>query len=229
MHTVLTIEQRGEHVFSTVVDVYDPKGRLIETLNSNADIEIHSGSMVRLGSKTISTYDSKGRLVKELSFEPSGEPTGYEVYLYDSQNRLIGTTIYDPTNKETGKRTYTYFPQQHQVLATWNFYYQGRIPPPMKNLLAYNEKGQWTQRTEFDSNGNPDDVITFDYDSDGNFIRTTTRGKYGFSFSYKFDRYRNWIEQQRTYNQPGQPPDPESMRKYRVITYYSDAEKNRRP
>ena len=93
VHTVLTIEQRGEHVFSTVVEVYDPKGRLIESMNSNAGIEIHSGTMVRLGGKTIYAYDSQARLDKEFSFTPEGEYTGYEVYLYDSQNRLTGTTI----------------------------------------------------------------------------------------------------------------------------------------
>ena len=107
VHIVLTIEQRGEHVFSTVVEVYDPKGRLIESMSSNAGIEIHSGTMVRLGGKTIYAYDSQGRLDKELSFTPEGEYTGYEVYLYDSQNRLTGTTIYDAAGKETGKRTYT--------------------------------------------------------------------------------------------------------------------------
>ena len=73
VHTVLTIEQRGEHVFSTVVEVYDPKGRLIESMSSNAGIEIHSGTMVRLGGKTIYAYDSQGRLDKEFSFTPEGE------------------------------------------------------------------------------------------------------------------------------------------------------------
>ena len=77
VHTVLTNEQRGEHVFSTVVEVYDLKGRLIETMSSNAGIEIHSGTMVRLGGKTIFTYDSQGKLAKEATFTPEGEYTGY--------------------------------------------------------------------------------------------------------------------------------------------------------
>jgi hypothetical protein len=174
IHTVLTIEQRGEHVFSTVVEVYDLKGRLIETMSSNAGIEIHSGTMVRLGGKTIFIYDSQGKLAREITFTPEGEYTGYELYTYDSTNRLIGTTIYDAAGKETGRRTFTYFSDKREVVVTWNFYYEGRIPPPMKNLLSYNDKGQWTKRTEFDSHGNPDGVITFDYDQNGNFVKAST-------------------------------------------------------
>jgi hypothetical protein len=226
VHTVLTIEQRGERVFSTAVEVYDSKGRLIETMSSNAGIEIHSGTMVRLGAKTIFTYDSQGKLGKEVTFTPEGEYSGYELYIYDSKTRLIGTTIYDAAGKETGKRTYTYFPDKREVVATWNFYYDGRIPPPMKNLLSYSDKGQWTKRTEFDSNGNPDGVITFDYDQNGNFIKASKCCKYTYahSYAYKFDSHGNWIEQQNIQSQPDQEPDPEWMRKYRVITYYSDGE-----
>ena len=226
VHTVLTIEQRGEHVFGTVVEVYDRTGKLTEMLSSNANIEIHNGTLVRLGGKTIYLYDSQGRLEKELSFTPEGEYTGYEVYLYDSKNRLTGTTIYNAAGKETGKRTYTYFPEKREVLATWNFYYEGRIPPPMKNLLSYNEKGQWTKRTEFDPNGNPDAVITFDYDQNGNSNKASKCCKYTYahSYTYKFDNHGNWIEQQNIYSQPDQEPNPEWMRIYRVITYYSDGE-----
>lgn len=226
VRSVLTIEQRGEKVFSTVVETYDPKGKLIETFSSNAGIEIHSGTMVRLGGKTMYTYDPQGRLAKELTFTPEGEYTGYEVYLYDPQNRLIGTAIYDAAGKETGKRTYTYFPDKREVLATWNFYYEGRIPPPKKNLLSYNEKGQWTKRTEFDLNGNSDAVITFDYDQNGNFIKASKCCKYTYahSYAYKFDNHGNWIEQQNIYSQPDREADPEWMRIYRVITYYTDSE-----
>jgi hypothetical protein len=226
VYTVLTIEQRGEHVFSTVVEVYDPKGRLIESMSSHAGIEIHSGTMVRLGGKTIYTYDSHERLEKELSFTPEGEYMGYEAYVYDSQNRLTGTTIYNAAGKETGKRTYAYFPDKREVVATWNFYYDGRIPPPMKNLLSYNEKGQWTKRTEFGRNDKPDGVITFEYDLNGNFIkaRQCCEYTYSHSYAYKFDNQGNWIEQQNIYSQRDKEPDPEWMRKYRVITYYSDGE-----
>jgi hypothetical protein len=226
VRTVLTIEQRGEHVFSTVVEVYDRTGKLTETLSSNANIEIHSGTLVRLGGKTIYHYDGQGRLERELSFTPDGKYTGSEVYLYDSSNRLAETTIYGAAGKEIGKSTYTYFPEKREVLATWNFYLDGRKPSPMKNLLSYNEKGQWTKRTEFGSDGNPDAVITFEYDQKGNFIKASKCCKYTYahSYTYVFDNRSNWIEQRDTQSQPGREPDHDWMRKYRVIRYYSDSE-----
>ena len=128
VRTVLTIEQRGEDIFSTVVEVYDRAGKLIETLSSNANIETHSRQLVRLGGKIIYLYDAQGRLEKELSYTPEGEYAGSEVYQYDAKNRLTGTTIHDAAGKETGKLTYTYFPERREVVATWSFYYEGRIP-----------------------------------------------------------------------------------------------------
>jgi hypothetical protein len=230
VHTILTIEQRGEKVFSTVVEVYDLNGRLIESLSSNAGIEIHSGNMVRLGGKTLYIYDASGRLIKEKTFTPEGQYTGHETYIYDSKNFLIGTRIYDANDKETGVRTYSYFPEKREVVATWNFYYEGRIPPPMKNLLSYDEKGQWTKRAEFDSNGNPNDFVTFEYDAQDNFVKEVHCCKYNFThrYSYKFDKQGNWIERQNTYVQLGDngkdEADPNWMYTYRVITYYTDNE-----
>jgi hypothetical protein len=229
VHTVLTVEQRLEHVFSSVAEVYDLNGRLLESVSTNASIEIHSGTMVRLGGKTIYRYDSQGRLEKELMFTPEGEYTQSQVFQYDSQNRLTGSTIYDADGKETGKTTYTYYPEKREVLATWDFYYEGRSAAPMKNLLSYNEKNQWTKRTEFDFKGNQDAVITFDYDQNGNFIKASKCCQYTYahSYVYKFDNHGNWIEQQNIQSQPGREPTPEWMRIYRVITYYSDAEPKR--
>lgn len=231
VHTVLTIEQRGEYVFSTVVEVYDLKGRLIETMNSNANIEVHSGSLVRLGGKTVYIYDANDKLVKEKNFTPEGEYTGYETYIYDAKNRLVKNILYNREGKETGERTYTYFPEKLEVIATWNFYYDGRRDlPPMKNLLSYNEKEQWTKRTEYERNEKPSDFITFEYDKDGNFIKQTKccEYNYGHRYTYKFDKQGNWIEREDTYFQFGnngkEELTPGWMNKYRVITYYSDYE-----
>lgn len=229
VHTVLTIEQRGEDVFSTTVEIYDLKGRLIETMNSNAGIEIHSGTMVRLGGKTIYVYDESGKLVKEKNFTPEGEYTGYKTSIYDAKNRLIENEYYNSAGKETGKTTYTYFPEKREVEVKWNFYYDGRIPPPMKNVLSYNEKEQWTKRTEFGSDNSPDGYVTFEYDKDGNFIKEKICCKYNYSYgySYKFDKQCNWIERVKTYaqrNETGEEKTSNHMNYYRVITYYSDYE-----
>jgi hypothetical protein len=230
VHTVLTIEQRGEHVFRTTVEIYDLNGRLTEEMYSNASIEVHSGSLVRLGGKTTYTYDAKGKLLKEKRFTPEGRYSSYETYIYDIQNRLIETRIYNRDGKETGKTTYTYFPEKREVLATWSFYYDGRIPPPNKNLLFYDEKGRWTKRTELDSNGASKDFISFEYDQNGNFVKEVHCCKYNYShrYSYKFDKHGNWIERQNTYvqlNDEGkEEANPDWMHTYRVISYYSDNE-----
>ena len=230
VHTILTIEQRGEKVFSTIVEIYDLNGRLIESMSSNAGIEIHSGAMVRLGGKTFYSYDANGTLIKEKTFTPEGQYTGYETYIYDFKNRLTGTRIYNADGKETGYRTYTYSPEKREVVATWNFYPDGRKTSPMKNLLSYNEKGQWTKRTEFDFTAPEKEkgYITFEYDEQGNFIKETHCCEYNYShrYSYKFDKQGNWIEMQNTYIQAGKDGrdevDPDWMYTYRVITYYSD-------
>lgn len=230
VHTVLTIEQREEKVFSTVVEVYDLKGRLIESLSSNAGIEIHSRSMVRLGGKTLYIYDANGRLAKEKRFTPEGQYAGYETYIYDSKNRLIGSRIYNTDGKETGYQAYTYFPEKREVVVTWDFYPEGRKTFPMKNLLSYNEKGQWTKRTEFDPKGVEKGFITFEYDDQGNFVKEVYCCKYNYShrYNYKFDKQGNWIERQNTYIQPGDVGEdkvnPDWMYTYRIITYYSDNE-----
>lgn len=104
VHTVLTVEQRGEKVFSTVVEVYDLNGKLIETLSTNAGIEVHSNSLVRLGGKSTYDFDASGKLIKERQFTPEGKYTGYETFTYDRKNRLIGSILYDTDGKETGKK-----------------------------------------------------------------------------------------------------------------------------
>ena len=222
--TVLTVQQRDDYVFETMVEPYDRQGRLVGAVSSNAHIEVHSRTLVRLGGKKFYSYDSQGRLAKTKHFSPEGRYGQSEVFTYDNQNRLIGTTIYDANGKETGKRTYTYFPDKREVLATWNFYYDGRIPRPSKDLLSYDEKNRWTKRTEYDPDGNESGYITFEYDNADNFVREIHCCKYNYShrYEYQFDDRGNWIEKRDIYSQPAAEDDPDWMRTYRVITYYSE-------
>jgi hypothetical protein len=219
VHTVLTIEQRGEHVFQTYVEVYDKRGRLIERLESNANIEVHSNELFRLGGKSTYSYDSSGKLVKEKYFEPDGKYTGYLTYIYNSKNFLVENIRFDAKGKETSwKTTYTYFPEKRQVEVKWS---------TTKILLSYNEKNQWTKRTEYDSSGKPDSYISFEYDAQGNFIKNS-KGSYWWNYSYKYDKQDNWIEQRADYVQLDKAGKEELsgdwMRTYRIITYYSDNE-----
>ena len=227
VHTILTIEQREERVFSTVVEIYDLKGKLIETVSSNANIEIHSGRLYRLGGKSIFSYDASGKLVKAKHFEPEGEFTGYTSYIYDSKNRLIEEIGYNTKDKIRNKTTYAYFPEKRSVEVTWQVFYDDSTSTPVKTSVSYDEKEQFTKRIELNSKGN--DSVNFEYDAKGNFIKEVHCCKYNYShsFSYKFDRQGNWIEREKTYSQRGDDGKEETsvnMNAYRVITYYSDYE-----
>lgn len=231
VHTVLTIEQRGEHVFSTTVETYDLNQRLVERLNSNSNIEHHSRSLVRLGGKTVYIYDAGGKLVKEKRYSPESEFTGYETYVYDAQHRLTEEQYFDSENKETGKKTYAYFPEKREVLVTWSFYFDGRRNlPPMKNLLTYDEKDRWTKRVEIGLSKSAADHVAFEYDKAGNFVKYINCCKYNFSYgyTYKFDKQGNWIESVKTYTQlnrnSGEEETQIDMNYYRIISYYSDYE-----
>ena len=213
VHSILTIKQRGEYVFETDVEVYDKNGRLTETLNSNANIEVHSQSLVRLGGKEVFSYDSSGRLEKSKYFTSEGKYSGYTTYIYDSNNLLTEEVSYGVSGKESFKTTYTYSLDKQQVEVKWQ---------TEKILLAYNAKNQWIKRTR-----SGDSAIDFEYDNDGNLIKES-HGSYWHSYTYKFDKEGNWIEQENTYSQYGkdgkEEVSPGWMNTYRIITYYSDSD-----
>ena len=94
-------------------------------------------------------------------------------------------------------------------------------------MLTYNEKNQWVKRISFDEDGNQKDVMTYEYNDKGHLLKATTCCKYNYhyTYQYKYDKYGNWIEKVEIYSQTnknGDQIDRESMRFYRIITYYSD-------
>jgi len=222
IHTVLTIEQREEHVFSTVVDAYDEKGRITESLSSNANIEIHSGKLVRLGVKTTFIYTAAGQLVRSNRFGPEGESWGYDLYKYDDKGRLVEIALFDKEGKSRGWERYAYAPDKREVEATWQFIYSGEPPrgKPMRSILKYDEANRWMSRTVFLSDN---DTVTFGYDGQGNFVKEDHNG-YGHTYTYEFDKYGNWIERIRAYYQLSDKSynSPDDMHAYRVITYYPE-------
>jgi hypothetical protein len=224
--TVLTVEQRADYVFKTIVDSYDRQGRLVESVDSNAHIEVHSGTLVRLGGKIFYFYDLQGRPANAKHYFPDGKFVQLEVFAYDKSGRLTETTYYDSNNNETAKRTYTYSADKREVIATWELHYDGQVRRPSKNLLSYDEENRWTKRTEYDPAGVESAFVTFEYDKRGNFVREVHCCKYNYShrYEYEFDDHGNWIEQRNIYSQPAAADDPDWMRTYRVITYYSDTE-----
>jgi hypothetical protein len=221
VHVVLTTEQRDEYVFSTTTEVYDEKGRIIELLSTNANIETHSQTLIRLGSKRTYIYASSGELSRVNKFHPDGTMWGYDVYKYDDKRRLIEIAIFDKDGKSGGWHRYSYDPEKKEVEATWLFVYSDSETAgnPMRSLLKYDDEGRWVARTFLG------DTTTFEYDKDGNFIKQS-KNTYGHSYRYEFDKYGNWIARSTTYFQNGRPDAPGWMNEYRIITYYPELSVN---
>jgi hypothetical protein len=223
VHTVLSTEQRGEKVFSNTAEVYDAKGRMTESLDSNAGIEIHSGTLVRLGGKAAYLYGADERLSRVNQFYSDGTFSGYELYKYDKMGRLIEISLFDAQAKSRGWERYSYATDRKEVEMTWLFVSPGmRLDvPPMRSLLTYDDGNRWTSRTMFLSSK---DTVKFQYDLSGNLVKEATSG-YGHNYTYKFDKYGNWIERINSYYQDNEPNKAgEWMHEFRVITYYSDSE-----
>lgn len=222
VHTVLTIEQREEYVFGTVVEVYDEKGRVTESLSSNANIEVHSGKLVRLGGKTTYIYNPSGQLSRVNSFGPEGNLWSYNLHKYDDKGRLIEISLFNKDGKSRGWKRYAYSPDKKEVEATWQFVYPPEPPRgnPMRSVLKYDENNRWISRTMFLSDT---DTVTFEYDKDGYFAKEKHNG-YGHTYTYVFDKHGNWIERIRSYYQlnDSRYDRAEDMHIYRIITYYPD-------
>lgn len=222
IHSVLTTEQRDEYVFRTTVEVYDEKGRITETLATNANIEVHSQQLVRLGGKTTFIYDSSGKLVRENSFDPEGKLYQFELYKYDDQSRLVEKTIFNAAGVSRGWHRYAYLPEKREVEVSWLFIYsdETKMKEPMRSVLKYDNQFHWISRKFLG------DTITFEYDKDGNFMKENHPGSggYGHTYAYKFDKYGNWIERLNTYFEVrNKKTTPNWMNEYRVITYYPEA------
>lgn len=229
--TILTVSYKGEEVFNSTVETYDLQRRKQEFISQNANIEIHSGKMVSQINKEIFIYDSKsGKLLKILSYDVDGEPIWKRVFNYDTKGRLTERIGYSSNNEISSKQSFVYYPEKMEVEETYTTYYKhpdSISSTTRKKLLAYNEKGQWTKRISFDRNGKQEDITSFEYDDKGNLIKEISCCKYNFfhTYEYKFDKQGNWIEKVESYSQKdenGNPVARESMRVYRVITYYTD-------
>jgi hypothetical protein len=234
VRAVLTVEKRDEggfvRTFSTTTDTFNPKGAAIEKLSHHADIEIHSGKLVRLDYTDIYAYDSAGKLFQVVTYDPDGSYRQKIRFIYDAKGRLFEEIAYGQGDTMFSKSIYTYDVEKRSTTMMLTTYYEGRVIPPSKSVFTYNAKGQWIKRMVYDSKGAITDNTAFDYDEKGNLVKETRydeKGAYSYAhtFSYKFDSHGNWIERQMTYTQLGENGKAISqsdMVTYRVITYYEE-------
>ncbi len=214
-------------------ETYDVQGRLVESLTHSSNREVHSGEIVRLDSKTVYIYDTKGKLLKELSYSLAKPGRGRDsvVFVYDYNGRLKEETMLNGDGTPSLKSAYSYDPGKRTVVAMTTSYAEGRVLPPFKAVLVYNENGQWIKKSMFEADGTPDGVAEFSYDERGNLAkeaRYDDDGKYSYAdvFTYKYDSRGNWYERQETSTwidkDSGKPTSKPWMTMYRVVTYFDE-------
>jgi len=232
VRSVLFVEKREEYPFDTIVETYT-SGRKLESLAHSSNREVHSGQIVRLDSKTLYKYDSKGRLLEEVRFSLEKPGDSYDAvrYQYSDDGRLVEELILNGDGTPFLKVTFSYDVAKNMVTALTTSYVDGRVIPPFKAVLVYNERGQWVKKSMFRANGSPDGIAEFSYNEKGNLSKETRYGddgSYSFAhiFTYKYDTKGNWYERLDTYTQidrdNGKPTTEPWMMMYRVITYFDE-------
>jgi hypothetical protein len=188
---------------------------------------------VRLDSKVIYIYDSKARLLKQISYslEKPDQGRDWIIFVYDDNGRLKEQTTLNGDGTPFLKAIFSYEPEKRTVIALTTSYFEGRVIPPFKAVLIYNEKGQWIKKSMFRSDGSPDGIAEFSYDERGNLAKETRYdddGKYSYAdmFTYKYDSKGNCFERLETSTQidkdSGKPTSEPSMMTYRIITYFDE-------
>lgn len=228
IRTILTSSYRnGNLLGDIIVEIFDSNQRRIEKITHSADIEIHSEKMVNLSFKTYYFYQDVGNKLSEIrSFKHDGSFTAKSIFSYDTKGRLQEELVYPKNNKLTDKVTYSYNEEKKEIIVISIGYYENHTVTD-KTVLQYNEKNQWTKRIAYDKFGNIKDIVTFEYDKNDFLVKETTCCRYNFfhTYEYKFDKKGNWIERVEFYSQKdkeGKWVASESLRTYRVITYYNE-------
>ena len=221
VRTVLTVVKRDEggyaRTFSTATRSFDIEGAAIEDLYHNADIELHSRKLVRLDHSTIYSYDRKRRLSRISEYDPDGSLRYRRVFSYDEKGRPSEQAHYDGETRLIAKQGYLYDLEKRTTIVTYG---------TSRTVFFYNDKGWWTKRIVYLSNGSIEDNTTFEHDDNGNVIKETKYDQsgnylYAHLFKYSFDKFGNWVEKQTTYTELGKDGKTVSrpdMVVYRVIT-----------
>lgn len=227
VHSIMTSSYRnGNLIGDLFVEIYDINQRIVESIRHHAGIEIHSQKMVNLSYKNYFEYEGFNKYPSfEKSFKFEGKKNNKIVYLYES-NRLKQELVYFEPNELYIKVTYEYNDLKKEVTINWLQYYDGREIKD-KITLQYNEKNQWTKRIKYDEKGKINDQISFEYNKDGLLQKVTNCCEYDFyhTYEYSFDSKGNWIERKEFYSQKDKKENwitTESLRTYRVITYYDE-------
>ena len=222
VRSVLTVEvsDAGGYVrtSSIIAKTYDVRGAAVDSSYNEANIEFHSRTLGRLGYSTVYLYDKKGRLVVIREYSPDGTLAYKRLLNYNVQGRPNQWSHYAGESKLIATEVYLYDHEKRTTTVSRD---------KSKTVFFYNEKGWWTKRMVYLADGSIEDHTTFEHDDKGNVTKETKYDKqgnylYANLFTYKFDKFGNWIEKETTYTQLGDDQIPRSRTvMYRMITYFT--------
>jgi hypothetical protein len=229
VHSILTTSYRnGNLLGDIIVETYDSNQRLSEQIVHNAGIEVDTQKMIRLSSKTYFEYEKENKFpCLEKSFETDNINEYNVIYKYEN-HRIKEELVYFRKNVLIKKTNYEYDDKKKKVDINSLRYFEGR-KIPNRVILEYNDKKQWTKRVIYDAKEKLDGEIRFEYNEKGLLKKMLFIGKYEYFhiYEYKFDGYGNWIERIEVYSQKdktGKWETSESLRTYRVITYFDEVD-----
>ena len=172
---------------------YDAAGNLVEWLNYDTEDD-------EVASRTTRTYDEHGRLIKSATNHRRDIPGGYYDYTYDAKGHIASRSYTDTEGVNTWNNTYTcddsgrivtgtisyplYNNSNHEQLGDYTLSYDEgsrltaqRWTETHRSIFVhsdyfytYNEAGLLTSSRKVDSDGEVDDSVTYNYDSNNRLI-----------------------------------------------------------
>lgn len=206
---VLAMDETNAAVYLGIADVYirqsefDKALEILQTgldkTGGNAEI---AGKIEEIESGNIT--DSQNRLRGEFAYGENGELEWYHTFTYDEQGRQASVTSFDPERIQTGYVEFTYDSNGHQTtsygthIITDGGVGNGEVRP---YYFEYSPEGQLIR-----SIGDDGDYTIYQYDENGNEIRSEFYGADGVLHSFivtEYDTNGNKIAV-RNYNESGE-------------------------
>ncbi|NNE65163.1 MAG: hypothetical protein HKN33_01240 [Pyrinomonadaceae bacterium] len=229
--SVLTMSYReGELLGYTFLERFDSRGRLLEKIRHSAQIGIHTGVMGRLSKKVYYRYNnSSGSLIESQSFHADGNQSTLVKYSYGPNGCLTRKVVLSgKAEKLVNQIDYAYIDlgdKKSEVIVTRKTFIGARTVTSKRKRYVSN--GRQIKETKLNDAGKAENSISFEYDGKGFLVKRTNCCEFNYTHEYEYvvDTRGNWIERIEYYgrkNNAGEWEKTESLRTYRVITYYDE-------
>lgn len=197
---VLAMDETNAAVYLGIADVYirqsefDKALEILQTgldkTGGNAEI---AGKIEEIESGNIT--DSQNRLRGKFAYGENGELIWYHTFTYDEQGRRASATSFDSTGNQTSHVdiAYTEFGEP-----TAQYHYGMDTGVILPTFIEYDANGQETKRTDCEADGTVRSMYTYQYDSNGNVIRSDSYSEGGNTLqsyqTFEYDENGNQIK-----------------------------------